>query len=168
MLVGQLAIRTDYDTDEVTVTLVDGPKLLALDSPVRPYLGRFGHVFEVRDPTAPCASDKACLATRKRKYTQNGAAPEVRGWCDAKERTCRPVSAKTHGYDLGAREWALPFLRQRAVNHDSKAALATLCRKLTKPEPDGRPTFAEAIAFLDEKTRAIVEPEPREIPRVRP
>lgn len=160
-----------YVPREPVVFLVDGPKLLSAESPARPFLeDAYGYVMpEYLMPGRACVSDGDCPATKhhhscvghnnlrenyagradkKAKCTDGStAAPEARGWC--RRGWCVPISAKTHGWDLGARPWALPFLAGEAADPASAAVLRDLAAKLTAHEPADRPAFSQAREWLD-------------------
>jgi uncharacterized Fe-S cluster protein YjdI len=118
-----------------------------------------------------CADDKACPATRHHHSCVGGnsrlanfagaasiprpcrdgsvAAPEARGWCI--EGNCRPISAKTHVYDVGSRPWALPRLANATTSNRARKFLENLIERMTAADPDARPTLTEALDLLAAK-----------------
>ena len=115
--------------------------------------------------------DKACPATRHHHSCVGGnprfvnfagaasiprpcrdgsvAAPEARGWCI--EGNCRPISAKTHVYDVGSRPWALPRLANATTSNRARKFLENLIERMTAADPDARPTLTEALDLLAAK-----------------
>ena len=161
----QFAVRDD------TISLIDGPRLLS-NAPVASYLlaERVAHSMTGFDGRA-CADDKACPATRHHHSCVGGnsrfgnfagsaavpvacrdgsfSAPEARGWCI--EGNCRPVTAKTHAYDVGSRPWALPRLAKATTSNRAQKFLEDLIGRLTAADPDARPTLTEALDLLAAK-----------------
>ena len=161
----QFAVRDD------TISLIDGPRLLS-NAPVASYLlaERVAHSIAGFDGRA-CADDKVCPATRHHHSCVGGnsrfenfagaasiprpcrdgsvAAPEARGWCI--EGNCRPISAKTHVYDVGSRPWALPRLANATTSNRARKFLEHLIERMTAADPDARPTLTEALDLLAAK-----------------
>jgi hypothetical protein len=162
----QFAVR-----DATSISLIDGPRILS-NAPVASYLlaERAAHSIAGFDGRA-CADDKACPATRHHHSCVGGnsrfanfagsaavpvacrdgsvAAPEARGWCI--EGNCRPISAKTHVYDVGSRPWALPRLAKATTSNGAREFLERLIGRLTAADPDARPTLTEALDLLAAK-----------------
>ena len=161
----QFAVR------DTTISVIDGPRILS-NAPVASYLlaERVAHSIAGFDGRA-CADDKACPATRHHHSCVGGnsrfanfagsaavpvacrdgsvAAPEARGWCI--EGNCRPISAKTHVYDVGSRPWALPRLANATTSNRARKFLENLIERMTAADPDARPTLTEALDLLAAK-----------------
>ena len=91
------------------------------------------------------------------------AAPEAEGWCaafsteDVRAKHCVPWSSKTHVYDVGSRGWALGFLKDRARDPAARRVIVGLRRKMIGKAVSARPSFSEALAWLDVRARGIKE-----------
>ena len=91
------------------------------------------------------------------------AAPEAEGWCAAfaapgvRAKHCVPWSSKTHVYDVGSRGWALGFLKDRARDPAARRVVVGLRRKMMGKAVAARPSFSEALAWLDVRARGIKE-----------
>lgn len=160
----QFAVR------DATVSLIDGPRLLSNEQVWRFLGGGVTHAMTGFDG-GPCADDAACPATRHHHSCVGGnsrfanfagsaavptpcrdgsvAAPEARGWC--LKGHCRPITAKTHVYDVGSRPWALPRLARATTSNRAQKFLETLIGRMTAADPDVRPTFTEALDLLAAK-----------------
>lgn len=165
------------DEGNASVSLVDGPKALR-PGPIKdlfkkrglPTLSTATPCGGKADPPCPYTQQHhACLrdrppraqqvlsarAVHKGKFLRcepgSEGAPEARGLCAG--AACEPLSEKTHVFDVAAKAWALPLIAARGRNGprpDVARVLETLVERATRPDPADRPTFAEAIAFLEE------------------
>ena len=102
--------------------------------------------------------------SRAQNAPERAAAPEAEGWCAAfdaggvRAKHCVPWSSKTHVYDVGSRGWALGFLEEHARDAASRRIVAGLRRKMVGKAVAARPSFSEALAWLDVRASGIKEP----------
>ena len=84
-------------------------------------------------------------------------APESKGKCVHRSGTngtgvCEPVSSATHVFDVASRTWALPFVERvgKWPSVKERRVFRRLLRCMRAPDAADRPTFASALAFLDD------------------